>query len=48
MISDNLISGGIIFACIVSGMLLGAWFASRGFEKSLIDMIKESEEEDKE
>lgn len=48
MISDNLISGGIIFACIVSGMFLGAWFASRGFEKSLVDMMEETEESEKE
>ena len=45
MISDSLVSGGIIFACIISGMFLGAWFASRGFEKSLVDMMEKSEED---
>jgi len=28
--------GIVIFACTGIGMLLGAWFAARGFEKSLV------------
>ncbi len=29
----------LIGGCTASGMLLGAWFAARGFEKSLVKMM---------
>ena len=31
--------GILMFVCIGAGMLLGAWFATRGFEKSLIEKL---------
>ena len=33
--------GIVIFACTVGGMFLGAWFAARGFEKSLVDIMND-------
>ena len=37
---------GIIFICTSLGMLLGAWMASRGFEKALKKMFIEMNIED--
>ena len=35
--------GILIFVCLGAGMFLGAWFAARGFEKSLVNMLEDPE-----
>lgn len=39
MTVESVVLGTIMFACIGVGMFLGAWFATRGFEKSLVNMM---------
>jgi len=41
MSADTLLIGGLIVACTGVGMLLGAWFAARGFEKALIATMED-------
>ena len=43
MSPDTLLTIGLIVACTGIGMLLGAWFAARGFEKALIATMKDPE-----
>ncbi len=36
---DAVAIGTLIFVCTGAGMFLGAWFATRGFEKGLVTML---------
>ena len=36
---DAIWAGLLIFGCTGGGMILGAWIAARGFEKSMITMM---------
>lgn len=36
---DAIMAGLLILCCIGGGMILGAWIAARGFEKSMISMV---------
>jgi uncharacterized protein YneF (UPF0154 family) len=40
---DTIMAGLLILSCTGGGMILGAWIAARGFEKSMIAMIEESD-----
>ena len=40
---DVFFAGALILSCTMIGMLLGAWLAARGFEKSLIRMMHDAE-----
>ena len=40
---DSLLIGALILGCTAVGMLLGAWFAARGFEKSLVATMNDPE-----
>jgi positive regulator of sigma E activity len=40
---DMLSSAALILLFTMSGMILGAWLAARGFEKSLIRMMHDAE-----
>ena len=41
MSTDILFVSGLIVACTGIGMLLGAWFAARGFEKALVATMED-------
>tara|TARA_B100000131_G_scaffold213207_1_gene204973 strand:- start:1776 stop:1928 length:153 start_codon:yes stop_codon:yes gene_type:complete len=43
MSSETLMIVGLIVACTGLGMILGAWFAARGFEKALISTMEDPE-----
>ena len=43
MTGTAVIMGLIIFVCTGTGMFLGAWFAARGFEKSLVATMEDPE-----
>lgn len=43
MSSDTLLMIGLIVVFTGLGMLLGAWFAARGFEKALIATMEDPE-----
>ena len=36
---DSIMAGLLILCCTGGGMVLGAWIAARGFEKSMTTMI---------
>tara|TARA_R100000008_G_C3561221_1_gene156288 strand:+ start:249 stop:401 length:153 start_codon:yes stop_codon:yes gene_type:complete len=40
---DSIFVGLLFIGCIGTGMILGAWIAARGFEKSMIDMMEDPE-----
>jgi uncharacterized protein YneF (UPF0154 family) len=37
---DTILFGLLILSCTTVGMILGAWIAARGFEKSLVETMK--------
>tara|TARA_R110002074_G_scaffold332789_2_gene503062 strand:- start:2431 stop:2595 length:165 start_codon:yes stop_codon:yes gene_type:complete len=39
MSSDTIFGLLILLACFGSGMILGAFFAARGFKRSLVDVL---------
>jgi hypothetical protein len=43
MTVDAMALGILIFVCTGVGMFLGAFFAARGFEKSLLSMLDDPE-----
>ena len=40
---DSIFAGLFFLGCTGGGMLLGAWIAARGFEKSMVSMMKDSD-----
>ena len=38
---DSIFAGLFFLGCTGGGMLLGAWIAARGFEKSMVSMMKD-------
>lgn len=38
---DSIMAGLLILGCVGSGMILGAWIAARGFEKSMVAMMND-------
>ena len=38
---DTIMGGLLILSCTGGGMLLGAWIAARGFEKSMVAMMND-------
>ncbi len=41
---DTIFTVSLIITCTAFGMILGAWFAARGFEKALVDLMKDPEQ----
>ena len=41
---DSIFAGSLILVCITSGMIAGAWLASRGFSKALKEIQEEVDE----
>ena len=48
MSTDTMLIGLILFAHLSVGMILGAYIATRALEKSMVHVLKELEEEEKE
>ena len=40
---DSIMAGLLILCCTGGGMVLGAWIAARGFEKSMTTMVDDPE-----
>jgi uncharacterized protein YneF (UPF0154 family) len=40
---DSLLFFGVVITSMTIGMILGAWFAARGFEKSLVKTMEDPE-----
>jgi hypothetical protein len=40
---DNLLFFGVVASSMILGMILGAWFAARGFEKALVKTMEDPE-----
>ena len=38
---DSIFVGLLLIGCIGGGMVLGAWIAARGFEKSMTSMLED-------
>ena len=43
MSCDSIMAGLLILCCTGGGMVLGAWIAARGFEKSMTTMVDDPE-----
>lgn len=41
---DIIFKASVLFTCTTAGMVMGAWWASRGFTKALIKLREEIEE----
>ena len=40
---DSILVGLLFIGCVGGGMILGAWIAARGFEKSMTAMMEDPE-----
>jgi uncharacterized protein YneF (UPF0154 family) len=43
---DMIFMGSVILTCTTMGIIIGAWFAARGFEKALISLMKDYNEKE--
>ena len=39
---DSILAGLLLMSCVGGGMIIGAWIATRGFEKSMKSMMDDT------